>query len=254
MNKKININNIDVNYFEINEIGKETLLFLHGWGQDGLSFGKSIEFFKNDYHIISVDLPGFGKSDEPNFPYTIFDYAKFIEQFMKYLQLNKVNIIAHSFGGRIAIILANEIPDKIDKIVLTGSAGIKPKKTFIDKMKQYHYKFMKFLCKTPIYSQFYDDLIKNSGSIDYKNSSDMMKKVLVNVVNQDLTNLLKTIKSPVYLYWGSEDDQTPLIDCYLMDKLILNSQYFVANGFDHFAFLTNYQDFNEKVLTFLKST
>ena len=184
---------------------------LHGWGQSYQCFMPLIEKLNNNFHIFALDLPGFGKSEEPNFPYTIYDYANYVLAFIKKLDINEYNLVAHSFGGRISIILANQDQNHIKKMVLTGAAGIKPKKTWRQKLSVYHYKFMKLLTKTPIFCQWHKDLITNSGSPDYRQASPMMKQVLTNTVNEDLTPLLNNINQEVLLYWGDDDDQTPLV-------------------------------------------
>lgn len=251
MEKKSNISGIEINYFD-NQKNSQPVICLHGWGQSYHSFDHLISALNNDYRVVAIDLPGFGKSQEPTTPFSIYDYEEILDNFITKLKLENVIIVGHSFGGRIGIIYANNHKQNLSKLVLTGAAGIKPKKTLLQKIKSYHYKFMKLLTKTFIFSQWRDDLLKNSGSEDYKNASDMMKKVLVNVVNEDLKPLIPNISAPTLLYWGIEDDATPIIDAYYMEEFIPNSTLYSVSGHGHFAFLTNYQDFNEKVISFLK--
>ena len=193
MEQTININNHIINFYDNQVEDKIPVVMLHGWGQDYHCFDHLINAIGDKRRVIALDLSGFGKSEEPTYPYTIYDYEEEFNQIMNYLEINKFDLIAHSFGGRISIIYQTNHPGKINRLVLTGAAGIKPKKTLRNKIAAYHYKFMKFLTKTPLFCQFRQDLLKNSGSEDYRNASDMMKKVLVNTVNEDLVELISNI-------------------------------------------------------------
>lgn len=252
MEQTININNHKINFYDNQVEDKIPVVMLHGWGQDYHCFDHLINAIGDKRRVIALDLSGFGKSEEPTYPYTIYDYEEEFNQIMNYLQINKFDLIAHSFGGRISIIYQTNHPGKINRLVLTGAAGIKPKKTLRNKIAAYHYKFMKFLTKTPLFCQFRQDLLKNSGSEDYRNASDMMKKVLVNTVNEDLVELISNIDVKTLLYWGAEDDATPLKDAYKFASLIKDNELEIIPNQGHFAFLFNYQDFNKKVLKFLK--
>ena len=85
---------------------------------------------KDSYRIIRLDFPGFGGSDCPPVPWNVDDYVAMTRKFIAYLALEKVNLIGHSFGGRVIIKMASSQNDfQIDKVVLMDSAGILPVKT-----------------------------------------------------------------------------------------------------------------------------
>lgn len=253
MENKIKINDVVLNYFDNQNQQKPVVIMLHGWGQNYQCFLPLIEKLNKNYHIFALDLPGFGKSEEPNFPYTIYDYANCVLAFIKELEIKEYNLVSHSFGGRISIILANQDQDHVKKMVLTGAAGIKPKKTWRQKLSVYHYKFMKLLTKTPIFCQWHKDLITNSGSPDYRKASPMMKQVLINTVNEDLTPLLDNINQEVLLYWGDDDDQTPLMDGMKMEARMQNAKLIHVPNHGHFAFVTNGPNFTSYAAKFLEN-
>ena len=96
------INNILIHYEEIGT-GKPILL-LHGWGNDLNSFHKQVECFKDKYHLYLIDLPGFGKTPEPNDIYSLNDYVDIVRKFIiEVIKEKEVILIGHSFGGRIGI-------------------------------------------------------------------------------------------------------------------------------------------------------
>lgn len=247
---KQKIKDLTINYLHTGS-GKETLIFLHGWGQTYDSFLPTIETLKNDYEIYALDLPGFGESQVPNEPIDIYEYVEILKEFIAKNEITNPTIIGHSFGGRMGIIYA-ALNSNIDKLILTGAAGIKPRRTRTYRFKVYHYKFMKLLCKTPFYFQYFEDLTANSGSDDYRNANEIMKQVLIKVVNEDLTNLLEIIDTPTLLFWGSHDEATPIEDGFKMSEKIKNSELYISKDKGHFAFLEDNITFNSKVKEFLE--
>lgn len=246
---KQKINDLTINY--LHEGSGETLIFLHGWGQTFDSFLPSINIFKNHYEVYALDLPGFGESQTPHESYDIYQYVDMLEEFIKTNNIVNPTIIGHSFGGRMGIIYAARNTN-INKLVLTGAAGIKPRRTYTYRFKVLHYKFMKLLCKTPFYKQHYEDLTANSGSEDYRNANEIMKQTLIKVVNEDLTHFLEQITANTYLFWGSLDDATPIEDGITMEQKIKNSEIYISQNNGHFAFLEDNVTFNTKLAEFLE--
>jgi pimeloyl-ACP methyl ester carboxylesterase len=246
--RKIELKNLQINYECIGN-GPDVIL-LHGWGQNIESFRPTIDFLHHNFRVWTIDLPGFGRSQEPFHGLNIYEYENILSEFIKQNNIKNPTLVGHSFGGRIAIIYASR-NNNINKLVLTGAAGIKPKRSVVYRYKVWHYKFMKFLCKTPFYYQFKNDLLSTSGSSDYKNASLVMKETLIKVVNEDLTYLLQQIETDTLLYWGENDDATPLKDGQLMNRLIANSELITIENAGHYAYLENNVDFNKKLFTFL---
>ena len=118
-----------------------TFLFLHGWGGSVSSF-KGVARWLGivGYYAVLVDFAGFGKTKEPREPFCVDDYAQDVERFLKEHKITKASIVAHSFGGRVAIKLAAKNSGLVDKLVLVDSAGIKPRRGIIYKYKVYKYK------------------------------------------------------------------------------------------------------------------
>ena len=245
---KIVLKNLEINY-ECTGDGPDVIL-LHGWGQNIESFRPTIDFLKDNFRVWAIDLPGFGESQEPSYGFNIYEYENILSEFIKQNNIKNPTLVGHSFGGRIAIIYASR-DNNINKLILTGAAGIKPRRSIFYQYKVLHYKFMKLLCKTPFYFQFKDDLISTSGSADYKSASPVMKSTLIKVVNEDLTYLLKQIQTKTLLYWGENDDATPIKDGEIMNRLIMNSDLVIIENAGHYAYLENNADFNEKIKAFL---
>lgn len=242
------VDGYNVNY-KITGDGEETAVVLQGWGTHLGMYDSVADAIRDKYRIIQLDLPGFGASDEPREAWNVDAFADFFLQFMQSLDVKKATLIGHSYGGRVIIKLAarENLPFEIDRIVLIDSAGILPKKTFIQKVKIRRYKMLKKLLDMELVYKLFPELIDDwrsrQGSADYRAASPMMRKCLVMAVNEDLTDLLAKIKQDVLLIWGDKDTATPISDAKLMEEKIPNSGLAVLPGAGHFSFLEQPQRF-----------
>ena len=103
-------------------------MFLHGYLSCKESFNYQIDFFSRNYRVLAPDLTGFGENLPLTSPYFLDDYVKDVLKLLNQLDIKRYHIICHSFGARIAIKLAT-FDKRIDKIIITGGAGLKPKRS-----------------------------------------------------------------------------------------------------------------------------
>lgn len=201
----------------------DVLILLHGWGQN-LGMMKFIaDHFQTRYQILNIDLPGFGESDEPPCAWDVHMYMECIYALKEQLHLGVPTLIAHSFGARLALCYASKYP--VDKMVLTGAAGIKKRHTLSYYGKVGLYKVLK-RCKKQV----------KMGSQDFQHASDMMRGVLIKSVEEDLRPLLKQIHAETLLVWGEKDQETPLWMGEVMEQEMNNATLIVLDEEDHFAY------------------
>ena len=223
------VNNVDINYIDYGE-GENTIVLLHGWGQN-IEMMKPIgDKFKKNNRIIIVDLPGFGQSNEPDTIWTMYDYTECIHELLKKLKVTNPIMVGHSFGGKISLIYSSKY--KVKKLVLFGS----PFKQEIKKLST-KTKILKFLKKVPVLNKLEGFAKKHIGSRDYKQASDFMRKILVEHVNLDITEEVKKIKCPTLIVWGTMDQEVPIERAYELEKLISDSAVIPYEGCSHYAYL-----------------
>ncbi len=249
-------NNIKLYYEKHGKNKKGQILILPGWGNTRESFYNIINCFKDEYEIYIIDYPGFGNTLFPNINLTIYDYTELIIDMMKKLNIENPTIIAHSFGGRISILLTGFYKIKIDRMIFLDTAGIKQKKTIKQKLKTLTYKFLKklkiFIPKK--YKQNYlNKLLKTFGSTDYNNLPNNMRYTFQNIVNEDLKMYLPKIQSEVLLIYGEEDKDTPIKDAKTMNSLIENSYLIVLKNCGHFSYIDNFYQVVNIIYEYLKN-
>lgn len=108
-----------------NDTGRgETLLFLHGFGESRYTWDAVIKALAKDYRCVAPDLKGFGFSPTPDDGrYSVYDQAVAVRALMDDAALDEVTLIAHSYGGGVALVLAlmPETASRIRRIVLIDS-------------------------------------------------------------------------------------------------------------------------------------
>ncbi len=248
----VTIDQIETNYLDLGEQSEETVVMLHGWASNCELFRNSAAPVSAKYRVLAPDMPGAGETPEPPFDWHVDDYVDFVVHFIAHFGCKKVILLGHSFGGRVIIKMANRerLPFEITKIILVDSAGIRPEKTAEQKMKEGAVKFgKKLISRSPA---LLDKMQSKMGSADYKAASPLMRKVLVNTVNEDLTDLLPGIKQSTLLIWGTLDTATPIADAEKMERLIPDAGLARIEGAGHFSFLENAALYNAILASFLK--
>lgn len=214
--------------------GKPVLL-LHGWGASKESFYYQIQHLKKKFTVIAVDFWGFGESDKLKKPYTVFDYALKLHCFLQYIDVEPYAVIAHSFGARVLLKGCLDV----EKIVITGGAGLQPRRSVKYYVKKYTYRFLK---STRMFHP--EKLRRRFSASGYAELDDIMRKTFSNVVAEDLTSYLCKIKSPTLLVWGENDRETPLYMAKRMERGIESSALVVIDGAGHFPFVDRPNLFN----------
>lgn len=226
----INIRNININYIQYGS-GSDVVL-LHGWGQNIAMMKPIGDRLQKNHRITILDFPGFGESEEPKTALTVYDYCEILEELLKKLKVKKPVIMGHSFGGRIAIIYASR--NEVEKVVLFGSPCIRKEVKPSLKLRM-----LKSLKKIPGINKLEGFAKNHMGSRDYKNASEIMKKILVNVVNEDLSEYAKKINVPTLLIWGDRDTEAPVEDAKELEKIIPDAGLIVLPNSTHYAYLEN---------------
>ena len=249
----INYKNINLTYYKYGD-KKDVIIILPGWGETRNTFLEIINILKIDYTVYIIDYPGFGETKFPNYDLTLEDYTNLIIHFMEQLNIKNPNIIAHSFGGRIAILLAGKYKIKLNNLILIDSAGIKPKMTLKKKWRLKCYKFLQNLAnylpkKTKQKIKTY--LFNKFSSSDYQALDANMRNTFKNIINLDLTNYLKDITTNTLIIWGEKDIDTPLKDAKIMHKKITNSELIIFPNCTHYCYLENTYVIIRIILCFL---
>lgn len=223
------------------------LIALHGWDSSGRVMMPLASQLIAKRTCYVLDLPGFGDSPEPLESWAIDDYADMVQAFIRRYSDEPVDLLVHSFGGRIALKLCAREFGKthIQKVLITGGAGMKPRR----KPTYYFRKYLAKALKSPFFllppgarEQALDklrstSLWKSLGSSDYSRLSGVMRETFVKSVTEYLEPCLPEIPHEVLLLWGANDKATPLYQAERMEKGIEKAALVVIENAGHYAFL-----------------
>ncbi len=238
---------------------KDTILCLHGFSDNKFTFALAARELVKHYHIISVDLPGFGDADKPaKEKYSLKHYEDWVLEFIHAKGIDNCHIMGNSLGGAIAAGIAADHPELFKTITLIGSAGVmgdEPVGIYkmvqegdnvfaIENMEDFnrllhtvfkkppplpfllkHYRLRKFLANREWYDKLLDDLMEGflTERFDLNNFD---RSALLN-------EKIKKIKKPVLLIWGDDDKLSPPALGEIFNKLIKDSKFVLMKNTGH---------------------
>ena len=102
-----------------------TLVLIHGMFGDYTDWEPALEPLARNFHVIAVDLPGFGLSDKPDVDYSADFFLRSLQGFLSALNVAHATLVGNSFGGELAILYALQHPNAVDALVLVSSGGLR---------------------------------------------------------------------------------------------------------------------------------
>ena len=246
-------------YYEIHGETGSRVVLLHGWGCSTEMMEGLAESLREHHRVLIADFPGHGKSERPPEPWGVPEYGKCLRELLQELDFCPCAVVGHSFGCRVAALLASEDPELFTRMVFTGAAGLKPRPTEEGKKRAEAFRRGKAMAhmleKVPLLKhpgeKLEERLRRKYGSPDYLALDEEMRQTFVRIVNQDLRDCYPRIRQSTLLIWGDADTETPLWMGQEMEKMIPDAGLVILEGGTHFAYLEQPGRFNTIVNHFL---
>jgi pimeloyl-ACP methyl ester carboxylesterase len=233
------------------------VVMLHGWGAS-INLMLPLAQRLAGYCVYVPDLPGFGKSDLPPSSWSVHDYANFVLAYMDCHQIDRAYLVGHSFGGRLGLVLGAERPARFIKMALIDSAGVRtPPSTRSQIRMKAHRLALNTLSAVGLRhhaDQLHAWYGNRYGSADYKAAQGVMRETFVKVVNEDLLSYAARVQPPTLLFWGDQDQDTPLWQGQLLEKTIPDAGLVVWEGAGHYSYLDRLADTARVIDHFFKQT
>jgi pimeloyl-ACP methyl ester carboxylesterase len=215
--------------------GTPTVLALHGWRRDHHDFAGVFEASPAGAPAaIAPDLPGFGSAPPPPEPWGTMEYAQHLLPIFteRGALADRVTVVGHSFGGRVAVRLAGLVPDRVDRLVLTGvplleRAGRKSRPAA-------RYRLVRGLHRLGLVGEARLEAARlRHGSPDYVAAQGVMRGVFVEVLGEDYARDLEALRCPVQLVWGEEDAEVPLEVAVRAEHVLRRATLITLPGIGH---------------------
>ncbi len=120
--QRIRIHGHDVRYFRAGS--GPVVLLVHGMAGSAATWKSVLPRLARDHTVIAPDLLGHGQSDKPRTDYSLGAFAAGLRDLLVALGLERATVVGHSLGGGIAMQMAYQHPERVERLVLVGSGGL----------------------------------------------------------------------------------------------------------------------------------
>ena len=238
------------------DLGKETIVFLHGSGLSHIVWSLTEQFFSNkNFNVLSIDLPGHGNSDGPCLD-SIEKIADWLEQVFISLNLEKLTLVGHSQGCLEILEYASKYKNRLKKIVFIGGSNKMPVHSdLIDLAKNGDSDAVKLMMKWG-YEGSKKFIGGNPVEKIIQSPRDIREILAVDLAAcnnyKNGTDAAKSIECPSLFIFGSLDKMVNLEAGKKFSKLVKNSTVHVIEGCGHMIMIEKAFEMRDKVLEFLK--
>lgn len=235
----------------------QTILFLHGFGESKHTWRFLVKDLSKKYHLVMLDFKGFGESPKiDDDAYSVYDQAKYVQQFIEEKNLHHLTVVGRSFGGGVSLVMALMQKDRlmeprIDKIVLINSMAYKQQ---LPSMMRYlqqpiigyvgiHLLSSIWIANEAYHYAFSDDSLIPPESVDY--AAKVMqqplakytyKKTVDVIIPDDILEMqrrYREIRLPILILWGREDVSIPVRFAHRLHHELFNSQLIIYPHVGH---------------------
>ncbi|WP_339723584.1 alpha/beta hydrolase [uncultured Paraglaciecola sp.] len=241
---------------------KKAIILVHGLGYSGLrDWVDIIPQLESDYHIIALDLPGFGESDPTSLQLAPQRYAQLLKWLIPQFSSQKVTVVGHSMGGAISLRFASEFPDMVERLVMVDTAGVLQRSVFVRHMTEMpdRYEWLakyqqRFNIVDTAVSRFNRFINRVSGSVlnqldklpdptlvllqnDYAQKYVYKDRPTLNaaigLINENFSQAIDKLLIPTHIIWGEYDRVAPLRTGELLQHHIANAELHVIQEAGH---------------------
>ncbi len=247
-----------------------TVVLVHGVSEQASDDWKSVVGVVNDsFHVIVLDLPGFGRSEKKDMVYSIEKYSDFLNWFIETYTKRPISLVGHSLGGAISLFYAGTYPNGIKRLIIADVPGILHRSAY----------FSSFLRLSPA--------DQNTDSVAPLNGLEQVFKALINRIDEvfapdnfkawlnadiirnrtkendarivvglslmdtDFSEKINAISVPTNIMWGENDSIAPVRTARLLVGSIPNSTLFIIPNGSHSPMITETAEFNTQLLKYL---
>jgi pimeloyl-ACP methyl ester carboxylesterase len=255
-------------YRESGTIGQPVMLFIHGFLGSSYDFLSVFEHFQENYHVIALDLIGFGLSGKPTqYDYGKVNQARTVLDFIEVKNLTSITLMAHSMGGEVSLHLAAMAPEKIQQLILVGSAGFYEEgaSTNPPSLPLFVYReiVQNYFIQRTFFFTAYSEYERQNGLVTTKDFDEMYlvnRTIPAQILRQfgedndsgPMQHIIDQVEHPTLLIWGEMDGFIPYATGEkLAESLGENAQLVKMNLAGHLPFDTFFDSFIQHVEEFI---
>lgn len=218
--KQLKISIGEISYFENRQDpkSKPSVLLVHGFGAYKENWLRFAREFKNDFHVLVVDLPGHGKSVQSmELNYSLPNQVLWLNEFMAKLGIQQFHMAGNSMGGAITALYAAGYPEQVLSATLIDPAGIHKHRSVMQGLLEKgqnplvvedHAGFnrlMDFAMEQPPFVPWPITKVSAWRAQKLKTLHDKLWQDMIAHQNDYFKKAIQTIKAPTLVQWGEQD-------------------------------------------------
>ncbi|HEY6230999.1 MAG TPA: alpha/beta hydrolase [Pyrinomonadaceae bacterium] len=269
----VDVEGARVHYQEAGNSDAPPMILIHGFATSNLVWSKVfLDLAAGGFRVIAPDLLGYGYSDKPrNMDYTIARQAEMVVAFMKQLGLERAILVGSSYGAAVAVTIALDHPEVVEKLVLVGA---------VNNNKPTRYMLMR-LFGSPIIGDILSPLLvgsrrllrlrmkrvydRHAWELDERrvearhlplSTRNAHRAIIRTVRRWDADRVSRDahlLTQPTLLLWGDTDREVPLEDGERLHEAIPGSRLIVFRDCGHLPHEEYPQLFTKLVLEFCEA-
>jgi 2-hydroxy-6-oxonona-2,4-dienedioate hydrolase len=236
------------------------LVLVHGYLGGSSQWSQQVALFSQYFHVITVDLPGFGLNNTLEAPETIRGHAEFVLHQLDLQGVDQFHLLGHSMGGMIVQEIAAMAPSRIDFLILygTGPVGMLPNRfETIDESKRRVVSDGPQSTGRRIAATWF---IETEQAYQYHICTELADRASLQAALAGLSAMetwsgvsyLTQIKSPTLILWGDGDRTYQWSQPEQLWNTIPKAQLGVIPGCAHAAHLEKPHLFNAMLMDFFQ--
>ena len=264
--RQVQVGEFNVHYYEGGPQGAETILMIHGFGADKDNWLRFSRPLTARYHVIALDLPGFGDSSKPEASYDVGTQVERLNAFAKATGLHKLHLIGNSMGGHIAALYAARHPEEVLSVALLNNAGINaPQASELFKRLDRGDANPLLVRNADDFSNMLDLLFVEKPPLPGSLKQYLAERAMASHdFNQKIFNQLREryipletelakIQVPTLLLWGDQDQILDVSSIKVMQPLLKQPRVVIMQACGHLPMIERPEETAEHYQTFLDS-
>jgi pimeloyl-ACP methyl ester carboxylesterase len=251
------------NYHSFVDNNTEPLVFVHGVGLDHKMWDSQVNSL-NNYSTITYDLLGHGKTPYNKEEVTLNDFSDQLNCLLKFLKIDKINLVGFSLGSLIALDFASKFQHKLKSLTVIGTTykrTVEQKALIVERFKQA--KLNKPISKQALNRWFTDEYLNNHPKIydqfieiltkDGNDHLNFLKAYKLFTYHQDNIDMIKNIKTKALVMTGSGDMGSTIQMSKSLSNDLINSNFIEINNGKHLCSIECADDVNFNLKNFINN-
>ncbi len=251
------------NYYSFIDNNTDPLVFIHGVGLDHRMWEPQVNSL-SDHSIITYDLLGHGKTPYNKEEITLNDFSDQLDYLLKFLKIDKINLVGFSLGSLIALDFASKFQDKLKSLTLIGATYKRTEEQralVIERFEQA--KLNKPISKQALKRWFTDQYLKDHPEIydqfikiltkKDEDHLNFLKAYKLFAYHQDDIGMIKNIKTKTLVMTGSDDLGSTVEMSKSLSNDLINSSFTEINNGKHLCSIECADDVNINIKNFINN-